>query len=60
MKEIIVIKNPATEKNIYHINICLLQSKNLHSINMSGLAKGIYYLQLITDKETRMAKLVKE
>jgi len=29
-------------------------------LNVSGLQKGIYYLQLVTDTETRIAKFVKE
>ncbi|MDQ2720870.1 MAG: T9SS type A sorting domain-containing protein [Bacteroidota bacterium] len=47
-------------KQVYHQAYGAGSASNLQNINVSGFAKGSYFIQLITDKESKIIKFVKQ
>lgn len=47
-------------KELYRQNFGVTQFSRLQNINVSGFAKGTYFVQLITDKENKITKFVKQ
>lgn len=47
-------------KQIYYQTYTSGSASNLQNINVSGFATGSYFVQLVTDKESRIIKFIKE